>query len=252
MAPAAVTESPSPMTTEELLSGMVTEEVEPGVFRVVNDGVRDLSYPLGGWGCPGFMVDVTPDGSVWLSVDVGRARPVPPRRGTGVRGPRRLLSHREVAPDGSLWASASVSDDRRGIFSFDGEGWTVRATTTDALPALAVGPDGTVWVVAIDEDKHCPDIEDDDCSGTVLLRLEDDGSLTTIEDWSDVYDGDATRSNWRCHPTATYGSSAPHPLGPSCCCASMARDGKPSRVPRDGTPARPAGTSTSVRTARCG
>ena len=32
MAPAAVTESPSPMTTEELLSGMVTEEVEPGVL----------------------------------------------------------------------------------------------------------------------------------------------------------------------------------------------------------------------------
>ena len=40
-APAAVTTSPSPMTTDELLSGMVTEEVEPGVLRVVNDGVRD-------------------------------------------------------------------------------------------------------------------------------------------------------------------------------------------------------------------
>ena len=64
-------------------------------------------------------------------------------------------------------------------------------TTTDRLSALAVGPDGTVWVMGVDWDKHCPDIEDDDCSGTVLLRLEDDGSLTTIEDWSDVYDGDA-------------------------------------------------------------
>ena len=31
------------MTTEELLSGVVTKEVEPGVFRVVNDGVRDLT-----------------------------------------------------------------------------------------------------------------------------------------------------------------------------------------------------------------
>ena len=41
--PATLTESPSPMTTEELLSGMVTEEVEPGVFRVVHDGVRDLT-----------------------------------------------------------------------------------------------------------------------------------------------------------------------------------------------------------------
>ena len=43
MAPAAVTASPSPMTTDELLAGMVTEEVEPGVYRVVNDGVRDLT-----------------------------------------------------------------------------------------------------------------------------------------------------------------------------------------------------------------
>ena len=35
--PAAVTESPSPITSEELLSGMVTEEVKPGVFRVLHD-----------------------------------------------------------------------------------------------------------------------------------------------------------------------------------------------------------------------
>ncbi len=37
-----MTASPSPMTTDELLSGMVTEEVEPGVLRIVNDGYRDL------------------------------------------------------------------------------------------------------------------------------------------------------------------------------------------------------------------
>ena len=39
---------------------------------------------------------------------------------------------------------------------------------------MAVGPDGTVWAA----------------SETALLRLEDDGSLTTF-DWSDVYGGDA-------------------------------------------------------------
>ena len=38
----------SPTMTEELLSGMVTEEVEPGVLRVVSDGVRDLVVPEGG------------------------------------------------------------------------------------------------------------------------------------------------------------------------------------------------------------
>ena len=179
------------MTTEELLSGMVTEEVEPGVFRVVNDGVRDLSYPVGGWGVSGFMVDVTPDGSVWLSARAGG-------QGLFRLGEEPVFEdlegfppYREVAPDGSLWAIGDVPDDRSGIFSFDGEGWTVRATTTDDFSALAVGPDGTVWVAAIDRDKYCPDIEAGDCSGIVLLRLEDDGSLTTIEDWSDVYDGDA-------------------------------------------------------------
>jgi len=179
MAPAAVTESPSPTTTEELLSGMVTEEVEPGVFRVVNDGVRDLSYPLGGWGYSGFMVDVTPDGSVWLSVDEGDHGLFRLGEEPVFEGPWDHLRYWEVAPDGSLWAIGigGVPDDRSGIFSFDGEGWTLRATTGGDPHALAVGPDGTVWVNA----------------DSALLRLEDDGSRTTIEDWSDVYGGDA---NW--------------------------------------------------------
>jgi len=176
MAPAAVTESPSPVTTEELLSGMVTEEVEPGVFRVVNDGVRDLTYPLGGWGYSGFMVDVTPDGSVWMSVDEGDHDLFRLGEEPVFEDPWTHLRSREVAPDGSLWAIGigGVPDDRSGIFSFDGDGWTLRATTTGDPHALAVGPDGTVWVLATD-----------------LLRLEDDGSLTTIEAWSDVYGGDA-------------------------------------------------------------
>ena len=188
--PAAVTESPSPMTTEELLSGMVTEEVEPGVFRVVNDGVRDLTYPLGGWDYSGFMVDVTPDGSVWLSVDEGEHDLFRLGEEQVFEDPWTRLWFRGVAPDGSLWGLGEVPDDRWGISSFDGEEWTVRATMTDIAVTLAVGPDGTVWVVAEDGDKYCPDIEGGDCPGIVLLRLEDDDSLTTM-DWSDVYDGDA-------------------------------------------------------------
>ena len=42
--PAAVTEPPSPMTNGEPFLGMVTEEVEPGVFRMDNDGVRGLAF----------------------------------------------------------------------------------------------------------------------------------------------------------------------------------------------------------------
>ena len=38
---------PLPERLSPLLEGMVTEEVEPGVLRVVNDGVRDLTHPAG-------------------------------------------------------------------------------------------------------------------------------------------------------------------------------------------------------------
>ena len=97
--------------------------------------------------------------------------------------------YREVAPDGTLWAI----DGSRSIFSFDGEVWTERSEPTGddfLLGALAIGPEGTVWVAASDRDKYCPDTEDADCIGTVLVRLENDGSLTTIEDWADAYEGD--------------------------------------------------------------
>ncbi len=167
VAPAAVSASPSPTTTEEPLSGMVTEEIEPGVFWVINDGVRDLAYPPRSFGSP--RVDVTPDSSVWLSANDGKRGLF--RRGEepvfeGVEGFRS--SFREVAPDGSLWAIDHDWDfDRVGIFSFDGEGRAVRATTTNPLSALAAGPDGTVWVVAEDHDEHCPDADDDDLSGRV-------------------------------------------------------------------------------------
>ncbi len=193
-APAAVTESASPTTTDELLSGMVTEEVEPGVIRVVNDGYRDLSYPNVGY--PGYTVDVTPDGSVWLSDDEGR-------QGLFRLGEEAVFEffkytaswppYLEAAPDGSLWALGKDPDWSDRIFSFDGEGWTERATTTDdtlLFRALTIGPDGTAWVAASDRDQYCPISAD--CLGTVLIRLEDDGSLTAIEDWADVYDRDVS------------------------------------------------------------
>jgi hypothetical protein len=186
-------EDSQPTTTDELLSGMLTEEVEPGVLWVVNDGVRDLSFPNVGF--PSAMVDVTPDGSVLLSGDEGR-------QGLFRLGQEPVFEdvvgwppYREVAPDSSLWAIGWASDGNDAIFSFDGEGWTVRATTTgDALlfGVLAIGPDGTVWVAASDRDKYCADAASRHCIGTVLMRLEDDGSLTTIDDWAAVFDGDVS------------------------------------------------------------
>ncbi len=190
----AAQEDGQPTTTDELLAGMVTEEVEPGVIRVVNDGYRDLSYANAY--LAGYTVDITPDGSVWLSGDEGRQGLF--RLGEEAvfeyfEYPASWPPYLEAAPDGSLWALGKDPDWSDSIFSFDGEGWTERATTTDdtlLFRALTIGPDGTVWVAASDRDQSCPDTAD--CIGTVLLRLEEDGSLTAIEDWADVYDRDVS------------------------------------------------------------
>jgi hypothetical protein len=93
----------------------------------------------------------------------------------------------DVGPDGSLWSIANTSDY---IQSFDGQTWTKRTGPTGddlLLGTLAIGPDGTVWVAASDRDKYCPDTDSADCIGTILLRVEDDGTMTTIDDWADVY-----------------------------------------------------------------
>ena len=52
-------------TAEDFLSGMVTEVMEPGLHRVVNDGLRDLGGPVEGY--PGAFAHPAPDGTVWLS-----------------------------------------------------------------------------------------------------------------------------------------------------------------------------------------
>ena len=136
-------EADEPTTTDQMLARMVTEEVRPGVFRVVNDGVRDLSYPVEGWGDHGFMVDVTPDGSVWLSGDAGGHGLFRLGEEPVFEDVEAFPRYREVAPDGSLWAIGVVSDDRRGTFSFDGEGWTVTPTSRRRAPrnrAVATAP----------------------------------------------------------------------------------------------------------------
>jgi sugar lactone lactonase YvrE len=139
------------------------------VFRVVNDGVRDLSSTDIGF--PGHSVDITPDGDVWLSGDGLTFR-------LGEEAESRFPvaiwpPYPEVAPDGSLWATSETA-----IYSFDGEEWAVQATTSDGalrFGSLAIGHDGTVWVM--------------DWTGMVLLRLEEDGTLAPIEAGADVYSG---------------------------------------------------------------
>jgi hypothetical protein len=146
--------APSPMTTDELLSSMVTEEVGPGVYRVANDGVRDL-------GAAAAIVAGYDDG-IWLLRDdeffrLGGERSHAWPSGVGPED--HVL---EVAPDGALWVIPSemwvnpsknpdLSDaypdvrDGAALRSNDGEVWTEQPCPGEGCRGLTVAPDGTVW-----------------------------------------------------------------------------------------------------------
>ena len=62
----APTAAQPPTTTEELLAGMVTEEVEPGVYRVLSDGTdNDMGLGARYWNASAQVV-AGQDGSVWV------------------------------------------------------------------------------------------------------------------------------------------------------------------------------------------
>lgn len=144
MAPAAVTESPSPMTTEDLLSSMVTEEVERGVYRVLDDGVRDLTSVDASdivAGYDGGIRLLWEDGFLRLGVDRFQQWP------EGVTPVGYIL---EVAPDGTMWVIPRLDVDYptmrqgTGFRTTDGEAWTAQPCPDECLGVM-VAPDGSVW-----------------------------------------------------------------------------------------------------------
>jgi len=102
MVPAAVTASPE----TDLLPGvdLVTEAVEPGVERIVSDGIRDLSGvgpgrergPL-----PPDGLAVGPDGAVWLDTGSTLVKLGDP---DSFPLPSMSWPDLKVSPDGTLWA----------------------------------------------------------------------------------------------------------------------------------------------------
>jgi hypothetical protein len=165
--PGAASKSPPPMTTEELLSGMVTEEVEPGVLRVASDGVRDLTALTSE--APVTEIMAGPDGSVWIH-DAGRwlqlGRPEPEAvLGSG-------SGESEVAPDGTLWAVAGGS-----VYSFKSGSWTEWGVDAGTPVGLAIGSDGTAWVMAGAEIWN---------EATGLYRATDDGLMPVTPDWTSL------------------------------------------------------------------
>jgi hypothetical protein len=132
-------------STEDRLSVMATEQLEPGVFRVGNDGVRDLE--------PGDIehLAVGLDGSVWTFGVDGFYRLGHEQAEALAAGPE-LVPHQTfaVGPDGTLWVDGLHWEPRGwdGLGAFDGERWSWHRP--DDIPPgywpwdLHLGPDGSV------------------------------------------------------------------------------------------------------------
>ena len=140
--PAAVTASPAPMTTEELLLGMDTEEVEPGVFRIIMDGVRDLSS------ADIWRVVVGRDGSIWLP---GSGDPTSLGASAALDaqlGGAGWLADLEITSDGTVWAVVA-DEEEAALRSFDGQTWTTHAAVAAPFgPSggdVEITPSGKVW-----------------------------------------------------------------------------------------------------------
>ena len=114
--PAAVTEPPSPMTTDELLSRSRTEEVEPGILRVIDDGVRDLRSA----GNTASSADGTAASGCWRRM--ASCDSAPTRHTTGLQGRPEPASDFGVAPDGTVWTVRAEDASRPSGRSTTGGG----------------------------------------------------------------------------------------------------------------------------------
>jgi hypothetical protein len=155
-------------TTPDLLPGvdLVTEEVEPGVYRVLNDGVRDLAD---GW--PDELqiskrnVVAGRDGSVWLF------RPDPETDHESsvffkLGAPQEradwtiwVYDDGVVGPDGVMWYATTDRQQRvpePRLRSFDGADWSDYPAAEDGgvVTGVEVTSDGAVWTTTQTGDRR--------------------------------------------------------------------------------------------------
>jgi len=133
-------------TVDSLLPGVElrVKEVEPGVLRVLSDGIRDLGKTRHDVG----LISGN-DGSVWF-IGPNRFWRIGHkgihRWPEGLQGLRR--GQVAIGPDGVLWAEHR--DRREGkpdtVYSYDGATWSAYEFPADAdVGSVAFGSDGNVW-----------------------------------------------------------------------------------------------------------
>jgi hypothetical protein len=152
--------TPSPTPSADPLSRLVTDELEPGVYRVLDDGADHRLTIDSTEAVRSRFVATGLDGSVWLAD--GEAEGDPDSRQLfrvgvpGVFAASRLHPHwptLTVAPDGTVWAigagatqwpDPSVGDQ---LLSHDGEAWTAHDIPDGARASgVHIGADGSVLV----------------------------------------------------------------------------------------------------------
>ena len=140
------TDDTDPDDTE--LDGLVTEEVEPGVERIISDGAGhdlDERHPNYRYGMED--VAVTPDGTVWLWSGYQEAD----RKFHGLTGFSKLLwalgePGMSELPD--VYCETVPEEEGLGLLCIDtpeGVGTTYLAGTL--INEVVVAPDGTIWAV---------------------------------------------------------------------------------------------------------
>jgi hypothetical protein len=166
------------VATPDLLPGvdLVTEEVEPGVERIVSDGVRELSWPVDRKdlylnGVLDRNVVTGPDGSVWLFWPDESFRLGQPNASRWGRDPLPWGTEDfEIAPDGTVFRVSSGLRYRAP----NGQWQSVGYPTT--FLGVEAAPDGTLWGVWPNEyrcDKNTTGAGDGCASYVSRLDLRD-------------------------------------------------------------------------------
>ena len=127
----------------DVSAGLVTEEIEPGVERIVRDGAgHDLDEMHPTYRYDMDSVFVLPDGTVWLSSTYSREDNDANPQGalTWALGQPGMFQH---SPD-----SPSCGTEGEGVSCWDRVAVRETAYLADTpINAVAVAPDGTIWAV---------------------------------------------------------------------------------------------------------
>lgn len=181
--PTPATVWPSPSASGTLMERLTTHEVEPGVYRVVSDGVRDLDWTVADLPYGGFASGVAAraDGSVWLRqggsvFQLGDDADDADDAGAG-------LSWDDLAADtlARHWtAHAGTTDDEAGIgiVLTDGRGRTAQdLPATHLVRQLRLGGNEYAWSLSlagsglgvVDPDKFLVGLAPD---GALWIRMD--------------------------------------------------------------------------------